>query len=253
MNRSLLVRGLPALSPKARVEGRRNFLAWLAGGTALTAIGCVTSTENEGGVLDPSPYAGEGDDGEVVETTEQGHHVCSYTSRDARGPYFEYGSPVRATRLSSTLEPGVPLVVEGRLIGPNCHQLLKNYYLDIWQADNNGNYYSAGTSNYRLRGKIKTDSLGRYRFETVLPGRYGDSAGIRPAHLHVSFLTPGGNVLLTSQLYFKGDPYLGQADYCTAARTCNSADAKRHLVLSDTTLWNRAGKKATFDAYLSRS
>ncbi len=253
MNRLLLERGLSSLSPKALREGRRSFLAWLAGGTALTAIGCVAGTEEEGGVLDPSPYDGEPDDGEIVETTEQGHHVCAYTSRDARGPYFEYGSPVRATRLTSTFEPGVPLAVEGRLIGPSCHQLLKGYYLDIWQADRNGNYYSAGTSNYRLRGKIKTDSLGRYRFETVLPGRYSDAAGMRPAHLHVSILTPGGNVLLTTQLYFKGDPYLGPADYCTAARTCNSADPKRHLALSDTTLWNRAAKKATFDAYLARA
>jgi protocatechuate 3,4-dioxygenase beta subunit len=249
MNRSLL-----ALSPKARIEGRRNFLAWLAGGTALTAIGCVAGSEGEGGVLDPSPYGGDGEpDGEVVDTTEQGNHICSYTSRDARGPYFEPGSPVRATRIASTTEPGVPLVVEGRLIGPDCHRLLKNYAIDIWQADKNGNYYSGNTSSYRLRGKVKTDQMGRYRFETVLPGRYGDSAGIRPAHIHVSFLTPMGNVLLTSQLYFKGDPYLGPADYCTASGTCNSGDAKRQLVLSDATVWNRAGKKATFDAYLSRA
>ena len=61
-----------------------------------------------------------------------------------------------------------------------------------------------------------SDNLGQYRFETVLPGRYTDAGGTRPAHLHAMVLTPGGNPLLTTQLHFAGDPFLGRADYCTA-------------------------------------
>jgi catechol 1,2-dioxygenase len=125
--------------------------------------------------------------------------------------------------------------------------------LDVWQADAVGNYHAAGANDYRLRGKIKTDALGRYRLETILPGRYGDAAGIRPAHLHVTFLTPGGNALLTTQLYFEGDPYLGEADYCTREGTCNSSDPARVLALQDAWVSSQVGKKAFFRAVMPRT
>lgn len=69
----------------------------------------------------------------------------------------------------------------------------------------------------------------------------------------MSFLSPGGNVILTTQLYFKGDPYLGQADYCTRQGTCNSADAKRALNLQSAWIGNRVGKRASFNPVLPRT
>ncbi len=59
--------------------------------------------------------------------------------------------------------------------------------------------------------------------------------------------------MLTTQLYFAGDPYLGKADYCTRQRTCNSIDAKRALRLLDATVSGKAGKRATFNAFLART
>jgi catechol 1,2-dioxygenase len=227
-------------------RSRRDFLVWMA---AVPAVGCAIREGDD-------PHDDPQDDiavTEPVETTEEAWHTCRLTTRDATGPYFEAGSPIRTTRIAALNEPGVPLAIEGRMFGPDCRTLLKGYALDVWQADKDGNYYDAVASAYRLRGKVLTDGTGRYRIETVLPGRYGDSEGIRPAHLHVRMLTPGGNILLTTQLYFAGDPYLGQADYCTRSRTCNSADPARALVLRDATVSGRAGKRATFDAFLPRS
>jgi len=182
--------------------------------------------------------------------SEEAQTACRLTTRDARGPYWEAGAPVRPLKIAEDAEPGVRLAVEGRLFGPDCRTPLANYAIDVWQADEQGNYYRAAQSNYRLRGKVKTDAAGRYRFESVLPGRYGDAAGIRPAHLHITYLSPGGNALLTTQLYFEGDPYLGAADYCTAAGTCNSADANRALKLRNAWIGTKIGKKALFNAYL---
>lgn len=71
--------------------------------------------------------------------------------------------------------------------------------------------------------------------------------------VHWKILTPQGNTLLTTQLYFAGDPWLGPADYCTRQRTCNSSDAKRALSLADAVVSGQAGKRARFDAFLSRS
>jgi protocatechuate 3,4-dioxygenase beta subunit len=226
-------------------RGRRDFLSSIVGLAAAGAAGCAVDGHD-----DPEDDI---DATEPVDTNEEAATVCRRTTSDATGPYYEYGSPVRTTaRIASASEPGTRLVLEGRLFGPDCRALSKGYALDVWQADDAGNYYDAWRSSYRLRGKVLTDSLGRYRLETILPGRYGDSAGIRPAHLHCRMLTPGGNVLLTTQLYFAGDPYLGQADYCTRDRTCNSSDPLRALVLRDAWVSGKAGKKATFDAFLSR-
>lgn len=240
--------------------GRREFLAWLVAAPALAGCTVASTDPTSSGpasAADPTtPPAGndghEEDEGDVA-MTEDGWHSCSPTTRDAEGPYFEAGSPVRPSlRIAETNEPGVRLVVEGRLLGPDCRPL-RGYSLDLWQADKDGNYFQGTRSAYRLRGKVVSDSNGRYKFETILPGRYGDASGIRPAHIHAKVLTPQGSSLLVTQLYFEGDPYLGQADYCTRSRYCNSADPKRALRLTDAVIGGVAVKRSRFDAFLSRS
>lgn len=240
-------------------RSRRDFLAWLGAGAATAAVGCVAPSSDEqdaaNGAVDASGASGgESPTGEVTAETEEDLTTCKITTRDAKGPYFEPGAPIRSNlRIADLDEPGVRLGVEGRVLGPSCLTPLAGYTLDVWQADASGNYYAGAGNAYRLRGKIKTDALGRYRFETILPGRYGDDAGIRPAHLHVSFLSPGGNVILTTQIYFAGDPYLGQADYCTRSGTCNSSDPNRILKLRNGFLSNVAGKLSTFNVVLPRT
>lgn len=248
---------LISLTSARRDTGRRDFLAWLLAAPALA--GCSVSAAPDEAASPTTPEASpavdpalDATDADVAEA-ESDVTSCSATTRDAEGPYFEAGSPQRGTLIAGLSEPGVRLLVEGRLLGPDCRTPLRGYAIDLWQADAAGNYYDSADGAYRLRGKIVSDNLGRYRFETVLPGRYGDAAGIRPAHLHAKVLTPGGNTLLTTQLYFAGDPYLGQADYCTRQRTCNSSDAKRALRLTDATVSGKAGKRATFNAFLART
>lgn len=246
---------------RAASPGRRDFLAWMLAVPAVA--GCGVASQDDGsapgtpGTPGAPAAASSANDGHAADEgdaamTEEEWRSCSPTTRDAEGPYFQGGSPKRALQIAEASEPGVRLVVEGHLVGPDC-KALRGYSVDVWQADASGNYYDAASSSYRLRGKVVTDSLGRYRFETILPARYTDAGGTRPAHLHWKILTPQGNTLLTTQLYFAGDPWLGQADYCTRARTCNSSDPKRALSLADAVVSGQAGKKARFDAFLSRS
>lgn len=235
-------------APRAVARGRRSFLAWMAAGTAMYAMGCASRPD------DGEP----GDDGAASDAlaTEMDAGGCRVTTRDALGPYYESGAPLRTVSLAGDDEPGVPLLVEGRLVGPDCRTPLKDYVLDLWQANAVGAYSPGQTptgSDFRLRGKIRTDSFGRYSFETVLPGRYTDAAGVRPAHIHVTFRSPAGGSLLTTQMYFQGDPYLGEADYCTAQGTCNAADAARHLLLQNALVTGRVGKRSAFDAILPRT
>lgn len=258
----------PALSEARTSLGpRRAFLRWLA---AVPLVACGASPTGGAGAPGPADgeQGGEADrDGGIANrghddpvdaatdspvTLDGGPTSCNATLRDLEGPYYEAGAPVRSAQLALANEPGVRLLVEGRILGPGCAPLV-GYALDVWQADAGGNYYAGPANAFRLRGKIVSDAQGRYRFETVLPGRYGDAAGIRPAHLHAKILTPGGGVLLTTQLYFAGDPYLGDADYCTKAGSCNSKDPARILALQDAAVGGVSGKKTLFDAIVVKT
>jgi protocatechuate 3,4-dioxygenase beta subunit len=88
------------------------------------------------------------------------------------------------------------MVVIGQVFSGDCKPLV-GARLDFWQADDQGVYDNVG---YRLRGHQFTDSEGRYRLETVVPGLYPG----RTRHIHVKVGTPDGPVL-TTQLYVPGE------------------------------------------------
>jgi protocatechuate 3,4-dioxygenase beta subunit len=121
----------------------------------------------------------------------------------AEGPYYLAGAPVRTT----LVEPGMAgarLSLTGRVLGraAGCAPLA-GATVDFWQADASGAYDANG---YTLRGVFVADSVGQYRVETILPGRYLNGATYRPRHLHVK-VGAAGRATLTTQLYFEGDPY----------------------------------------------
>ena len=131
---------------------------------------------------------------EMAATPECG--VEGPTPRQTEGPFFSPSSPLR----SSLLEPGLTgerIVVAGSVMSPRCLPLA-GVLLDFWQADERGDYDNVG---FRLRGHQISDSAGRYRLETILPGLYPG----RTRHIHVK-LAIRGRPLLTTQLYFPGEP-----------------------------------------------
>jgi len=84
--------------------------------------------------------------------------------------------------------------------------------LDIWHANEQGDYYDS-SEDYRLRGQVQTGDDGSYEIRTIKPGRYEQSGGLRPAHVHFIVSSPAFGAL-TTQMYFEGDPYLGPDDSC---------------------------------------
>jgi protocatechuate 3,4-dioxygenase beta subunit len=134
------------------------------------------------GALAPTPACADADDDPTPPQTE--------------GPYFRRSSPERGSLLEAGL-PGTRLVVAGTVRTTDCRPVARAL-LDFWQADDRGQYDTAGS---RLRGHQFTDDAGRFRLETIVPGLY---AG-RTRHLHVKVQAPGRPVL-TTQLYFPGEP-----------------------------------------------
>jgi protocatechuate 3,4-dioxygenase beta subunit len=141
-----------------------------------------------------------GEDGERPEPGLAATPACDDgddpTPQQTEGPYFTPDSP----RRRSLRERGVrgrPLVVKGRVLTTSCRPVARAL-LDFWQADGRGEYDNEG---YRLRGHQFTDSRGRFRLETVVPGIYPG----RTRHIHVKVQPRGGSVL-TTQLYFPREP-----------------------------------------------
>ena len=118
------------------------------------------------------------------------------TPRQTEGPFFTPNSPLRTSLLESGSK-APRFLVSGRVLSPDCKPVA-NALVDVWHADEEGEYDSRG---YRYRGHQFTDAEERYRFETIVPALYPG----RARHYHVK-VQPKGGRLLTTQLYFPGDP-----------------------------------------------
>ena len=114
------------------------------------------------------------------------------TPDGGEGPYYTPRSPERSDLFDSSR--GTQIVqLQGRVLSRSCRPVA-NALLDMWQADENGEYDNEG---FRYRGHIFSDAQGNYRFRTVLPGFYET----RTRHYHMKVLAPEQR-LLTTQLYF---------------------------------------------------
>jgi protocatechuate 3,4-dioxygenase beta subunit len=108
---------------------------------------------------------------------------CTPTPPDALGPFYTPNAPERAST-------GRGLTVNGVVRSASSCAPLPGARIEWWSADAKGEYQDA------LRATQGTDGEGRYRYETVAPGRYPG----RPPHLHVRVTAPGHRTLVT-QLY----------------------------------------------------
>lgn len=118
------------------------------------------------------------------------------TPEQMEGPFFTRDSPER----TSLREPGIggaPLTVSGFVLSTACEPVA-GALLDFWQCDDAGEYDNEG---YRLRGHQFAGEDGSFRLETIRPGLYPG----RTRHIHVKVQAPGRPVL-TTQLYFPGEP-----------------------------------------------
>ena len=118
------------------------------------------------------------------------------TPSQTAGPFYTPDSP----RRGSLAEPGSKaelLNVTGLVLSPQCKPVA-NALLGFWHCDQTGEYDNRG---FRYRGHVFAATQGRYSLQTIVPGEYPG----RTRHIHVKVRPPGGGVL-TTQLYFPGEP-----------------------------------------------
>jgi protocatechuate 3,4-dioxygenase beta subunit len=123
--------------------------------------------------------------------------TCGELTRpQTEGPFFKTRSPERRSLLE-TNSKGERIFLTGVVLSRSCKPVA-NALLDFWHSDDAGEYDNRG---YRYRGHQFSDAEGRFRLETIVPAQYPG----RTRHIHVKVQAPGRRVL-TTQIYFPGDP-----------------------------------------------
>lgn len=141
------------------------------------------------------------------------------------GPFYVPGSPempiggdIRVRRLSKA----EPCLVTGKVTDEQ-GTAITGATIDVWQTSANGMYdvQDPDAPEWNLRGRFKTDRIGRYAVVTEKPvsyaiptdgpvGRMLDLAGrhgFRPAHIHFK-VSAAGYEPLTTHVFVKDDKYL---------------------------------------------
>jgi protocatechuate 3,4-dioxygenase beta subunit len=162
---------------------RRQFLVALPAVTAVAAI---------------APRLAEAQDVEFIRAWER--------AQQARPASL---SPT--ARIAPVGEPGVPLVVHGRIFQRDGRAAAPGIIVFAYHTDRTGIYDapSNGPHSWRLRGWVRTGPDGRFEFTTIRPAPY---PGRRDAaHIHVSIQGPGIKRFWTSEVLFDDDPLLTEA------------------------------------------
>jgi protocatechuate 3,4-dioxygenase beta subunit len=170
-----------------RLPSRRRILTT----GAIAATGLMFALEE--GVAQP-----------VLSPTPACHAGDKPTLPEIEGPFFKPRSPQR----SDLREPGIigrPVELSGQILTRSCRPVA-DALIELWHADDQGEY---DNKSFRLRGHIFTDPKGHYAFRTIMPGLYPG----RTRHFHVKVQAAAESPVLTTQLYFPGEPRNAEDDF----------------------------------------
>jgi protocatechuate 3,4-dioxygenase beta subunit len=143
---------------------------------------------------------------------------CGLTPSTTAGPYYISGTPLLSGgNLNYTNLPGNPMKISGYVYGGvDNTKPLTNAMIEIWQADNSGQYHPAAqgaASQYSgqlaLRGYVMTDAKGYYEFMSIFPAEYEG----RVRHIHARASASGYQPVVTQMIaYLPGDKVTPQQD-----------------------------------------
>jgi len=120
------------------------------------------------------------------------------------------------TSIAAATEPGEPLEISGVIFKSDGKTPAPDVLLYVYHTDAKGDYSPAPgtTGNARrhghLRGWMKTNVRGEYKFTTTKPAPYPN--GLIPAHIHPVVKEPDKNEYYLDAYHFDGDPLLTAAE-----------------------------------------
>ena len=133
--------------------------------------------------------------------------MSGLTPSQTVGPFFRIAldSPGGHRLAHRLVVPAVAedtLVLSGRVFDGD-GLAVPDGLIEIWQADAAGCYHAQGSATFRGAGRAALDREGRYRFETVKPGRVAGVGGNKQApHINLTLFARGLLVHLRTRVYF---------------------------------------------------
>ena len=115
------------------------------------------------------------------------------------------------TQIAPPSEPGERLSVTGTVYQSDGTTPAPDVTLYVYHTNIQGEYPKRGDETGNgvrhgyLRGWVKSDSKGRYQFDTIRPAPYPTHEG-EPAHIHYTVLPKGGEEYWLSSAWFSDDP-----------------------------------------------
>jgi protocatechuate 3,4-dioxygenase beta subunit len=166
--------------------------------------------------------------------------ILPKTLSDTTGPAYGRGPVGELDHDLTRQHDGEPLgeriIVTGRVTDGEGRPV-RDGLIEIWQANAAGRYThhldrhpAPLDPNFSGAGRCLTDDDGRYRFVTVKPGAYpwkNHNNAWRPAHIHLSLFGESFRSRLITQMYFPGDPLLGQDPIFQSVR---DTGARRRMI-----------------------
>jgi len=129
-----------------------------------------------------------------------------------------------SVQIALEAEPGDRLFVEGTVYQQDGETPAEEVLIYVYHTNARGVYPKRGdeTDNAArhgyLRGWMKTDSEGRYRFETIRPAPY-ETHGGEPAHVHYTIQAPGQDEYWLNAAWFSDDPRVTRENLAGLERT----------------------------------
>ncbi|HEX2254967.1 MAG TPA: intradiol ring-cleavage dioxygenase [Thermoanaerobaculia bacterium] len=113
-------------------------------------------------------------------------------------------------------EPGEPLVLAGTVYQADGETPAPGVVVYAYHTNIEGVYPTRGGEtgwarrHGYLRGWVRTDEQGRYRFHTIRPGGYPERPD--PAHVHMTVKEPGHREYWVDEVIFADDPQVTEAE-----------------------------------------
>ncbi|HWJ90974.1 MAG TPA: hypothetical protein VNR87_07665 [Flavisolibacter sp.] len=157
-----------------------------------------------------------------TQSNSQGQKAQKRVGSGCEGCEVIYQSPIPFERLNwiDTLpdfnEKGIRLVISGTVFKSDGITPAPGVVLYVYHTDQTGHYTNkyneegyAGHNGY-IKGWVKTNERGQYKFYTLKPAPY---PGTRvPAHIHPVIKEPGKNEYWIDEYLFDDDPLLTQEE-----------------------------------------
>lgn len=112
-----------------------------------------------------------------------------------------------ASRIASANEPGIAMLIEGRIVEPDGQTPARNVVVHAYHRDNKGFDFGKDDrelTTWRLQGWAVTDDQGRFEFRTIRPAP--DHMGRDGSHIHITVESSEYGRQWAPTVYFSDDP-----------------------------------------------